>query len=302
MYDVHRLRLLLELKRRGTLTAVAEALNYSPSTISQQLSQLESEVGVPLLVPAGRRVRLTPQADVLAAHAEIVLRQLEAAEAALAQSLTELTGTVRIASFQTGLLGLLSPVLTTLDARHPGVRVEVFQVEPQIALPGMLAHEYDLVIAEEFRHQPLPRQSDIDYRELFQDPLRLALPVADADASTTAGDGGVWEVVAQRPWVAEALGSASRNWLRTLCREAGFEPDIRFTTDDLLVQRQLVADGHAVAILPDLLDAAQNPKVALVTVPGGPHTRRILTASRRDASAHPAIEACRAAFAATARA
>jgi DNA-binding transcriptional LysR family regulator len=41
MLDVRRLRLLVELSRRGTLTAVAEALSYSPASVSQQLSQLE---------------------------------------------------------------------------------------------------------------------------------------------------------------------------------------------------------------------------------------------------------------------
>ncbi|WP_205625621.1 helix-turn-helix domain-containing protein [Actinomadura atramentaria] len=63
MLDLHRLRLLRELKHRGTLAAVAEALAYSPSSISQQLSVLEREAGVRLLEPVGRRVRLTPQAE-----------------------------------------------------------------------------------------------------------------------------------------------------------------------------------------------------------------------------------------------
>jgi DNA-binding transcriptional LysR family regulator len=59
--DLRRLRLLRELAHRGTLGAVAQALSYSPSTVSQQLSLLESEVGVALLEPVGRRVRLTPR-------------------------------------------------------------------------------------------------------------------------------------------------------------------------------------------------------------------------------------------------
>ncbi|MBY8852143.1 neutral/alkaline non-lysosomal ceramidase N-terminal domain-containing protein, partial [Saccharothrix sp. MB29] len=46
--DVHRLRLLREVQRLGTLAAVARALSYSPSAISQQLAQLEAEAGVPL--------------------------------------------------------------------------------------------------------------------------------------------------------------------------------------------------------------------------------------------------------------
>jgi DNA-binding transcriptional ArsR family regulator len=59
MIDVRRLRLLLELARRGTITAVAEALAYTPSAVSQQFAALEREAGVPLLERTGRRVALT---------------------------------------------------------------------------------------------------------------------------------------------------------------------------------------------------------------------------------------------------
>ena len=65
MLDLRRLRLLRQLARRGTVTAVAEALSYSPSAVSQQLAALEKETGVRLLEPAGRRVRLTARADLL---------------------------------------------------------------------------------------------------------------------------------------------------------------------------------------------------------------------------------------------
>lgn len=83
MLDLHRLRLLRELKHRGTLAAVAEALAYTPSAISQQLSVLEAEAGVPLLERAGRRVRLTPAAERLVEHTEAILERLEQARADL---------------------------------------------------------------------------------------------------------------------------------------------------------------------------------------------------------------------------
>lgn len=86
MLDLYRLRLLRELHRRGTITAVAQALSFSPSAISQQLATLERETGVRLLEPAGRRVRLTPQAEVLVEHAEVLLADMERAETALARS------------------------------------------------------------------------------------------------------------------------------------------------------------------------------------------------------------------------
>jgi DNA-binding transcriptional LysR family regulator len=266
-------------------------LSYSPSTISQQLSQLETEVGTPLLEPIGRRVRLTPQAEILVSHTETVLRQLEAAEAAVARSLVDLTGRVRLATFQTGLLGLLSPVLTTVGHRHPALRVEVFQVEPQIALPRLLAHEYDMVLVEGFPHQPLPRRTEIDYRPLFLDSLRIAVPPGER-----VDPDDVWEFVARRPWVAEPPDTAARMWVESLCRDAGFEPDIRYTTADLLVHRQLIIDGHAVGVLPDLLGTTGPPSPTLIGIPDGPHARRILTAGRREAAGHPAIEACRQAL------
>jgi DNA-binding transcriptional LysR family regulator len=125
MFDLHRLRLLRELKHRGTLAAVAAALSYSPSSISQQLSQLESEVGVRLLEPVGRRVRLTPRAEILIAHTEAVLERLEQAEADIAASLTDLTGTLRIASFQTAALALVPTALTLLREAHPNLRIHV---------------------------------------------------------------------------------------------------------------------------------------------------------------------------------
>ena len=60
MWNLHRLRLLRELQLRGTIAEVARTLRFSPSTVSHQLDKLENEVGAVLLVPDGRRVRLTP--------------------------------------------------------------------------------------------------------------------------------------------------------------------------------------------------------------------------------------------------
>src|SRR6266567_468218 len=145
MLDVHRLRLLRELERRGTLKAVADALSYSPSAISQQLSQLEAETGVKLLEPAGRGVRLTAQARILVAHTEVVLERLELAEAELRASLTEVSGTLRVASFQSVLLALVPAALTLLAEQHPGLRVEITHDEAVPAFAGLLAHEFDVV-------------------------------------------------------------------------------------------------------------------------------------------------------------
>ena len=68
MMDPRRLRLLLELSRRGSMRAVADELGYTTSTVSQQLAVLAREAGTPLIEPAGRMVRLTPAGRRLADH------------------------------------------------------------------------------------------------------------------------------------------------------------------------------------------------------------------------------------------
>src|SRR4029453_14952305 len=124
MLDLRRLRLLHELHRLGTVGAVAEALSYSPSTVSQQLKVLEREAGTPLFEPAGRRVRLTDAAIVLAEHAERLLAGAERAEADLAAAAAgAVEGVVRVGSFQTASLRLLLSAMDALGETHPGVEV-----------------------------------------------------------------------------------------------------------------------------------------------------------------------------------
>src|SRR5215831_17800519 len=174
MLDLRRLRLLRELARRGTITAVAEALSYSPSAVSQQLTALEKETGVRLLEPAGRRVRLTAQADLLVAHTEVLLEAMERAEAALAQSLNETAGTLRVAAFQTAVLTLLPHALTQLEQQHPRLRIEATELEPEAAMPALIAGEFDIVLGEEYPGHPLPRPRETERHDLRTDELRLA--------------------------------------------------------------------------------------------------------------------------------
>ncbi|TDD20785.1 LysR family transcriptional regulator, partial [Kribbella turkmenica] len=108
MLDVRRLRLLRELAHRGTIAAVAEVLAYTPSAVSQQLTALERETGVPLLERTGRRVVLTAAARALVERTEEILAILQEAEAGLAASSTTLIGTLRIGVFPTAVPTILT--------------------------------------------------------------------------------------------------------------------------------------------------------------------------------------------------
>ncbi|HLV73145.1 LysR family transcriptional regulator [Actinomadura hallensis] len=290
MLDLHRLRLLRELKHRGTLAAVAEALSYSPSSISQQLSVLEKEAGVALLEPVGRRVRLTAQAEILVAHTEAVLERLERAEADLAASLRGITGVLRVAAFQTAALALVPDALGALRDAHPRLRVEVTQREPESAIPALLARDFDVVITEEYPGDPSPRPAGVEYAELGEDEITLALP-------EPAPPGAGLRDLAETPWVMEPEGTASRRWATRLCRAAGFEPDVRFESTDLLLHLRLAERGHAAALLPGLVWSGGPPAIPVVRLPEDDRIRRLFTATRRGGGSHPAVRAFRDALA-----
>ena len=282
MLDLRRLRLLRELARRGTITAVAEALSYSPSAVSQQLAALEKEAGVRLLEPVGRRLRLTPQGDLLVAHTQVLLEEMERAEAELAQSLNETVGTLRVAAFQTAVLALVPHALSQLMRQHPSLRVEVTELEPEVALPALAAGEFDLVLGEEYPGQPLPRPRETERHDLLTDELRLITPAGWSERSLTS--------LASRPFVLEPVGTTAREWATAACRQAGFEPDVRYTSTDLQIHLRLAESGLAAALLPDLSGAGDRQDVLTHRLQGRPR-RQIFSTVRRGAARHPKVQA-----------
>ncbi|WP_316292839.1 LysR family transcriptional regulator, partial [Clavibacter michiganensis] len=272
MLEMRRLRLLRELKLRGTIGAVADALSFSPSSVSQQLAQLEREAGVPLLRRVGRRVVLTPQAEILVEHTTALLERLERAETEVNASLANVSGTIRVAAFQSALLALVPPALTILRDDYPDLRVEITMREPESGLHDVWARDHDLVIAEQYPAHAAPRPADLDREELCVDPLRLGLPPGRDDVRSISD-------ARRLPWVMEPAGTASRHFAEQVCRVAGFEPDVRYVTADLQAHIDLVRGGHAASVLPDLVWAGREPDVRLIGLPGSPR-RTVFTSSR----------------------
>jgi DNA-binding transcriptional LysR family regulator len=285
--DVHRLRLLRELSYRATLAAVADALGYSPSAVSQQLSQLEREAGARLLERVGRRVRLTAAAEVLVRHAGTVLAQLEEAEADLADLAGGGAGRLRISMFQSAAHTLLAPAMARLAETAPALELTVDVLEPETALPRLLAHDLDLVLTEEYPGHPLHRYRDLDRSHRTDDPIRLATP-------SPAGQQHREDLAAyaDASWVLEPPGTTARTWAEAICRTAGFEPRVQFESTDLAFHLRLVQDGLATALLPDLANMQTPMGVHLERLPASPR-RSLDTVVRRGARRHPHVVAVR---------
>lgn len=294
MLDVRKMLLLRELARLGTIAAVAQALSYTPSAVSQQLSALEREAGVPLIRRSGRGVELTAAGAGLAERAGPVLALLEQAAAELARTRAELTGQLRIGAFQTAVRTLLPAALVALGSAHPRLELQVTEIDPAQAPDALRAGTLDIALVHTYDYVPAQPDPALALEPLLDETIYLATA-----APGRRGESGRDPVaaLATSPWIVASPGTLCHLMAVRRCHAAGFAPRIRHHADDFAAVLALVAAGQGVALVPEL---------ALADVPGGvaltalTARRRTFIACRAGAIAHPAVAAGSAAIRAAA--
>jgi DNA-binding transcriptional LysR family regulator len=285
MLDLRRLRVLHAVSRHGSLTAAAAALGYSSSAVSQQISALERDIGMPLTERSGRRIALTPAADILVAHTDVLLGQLELAESDVASLRDSITGTVRIAAFPSAAANIVPTAWSTLTHTTPHLQLELHEMEPDESLPALLAANIDIAIAHEYDLVRRPLDSQYEQRELMTDPVLIAVA---SDGAFSSGQTLGLSSLSDQPFLAPHARTSCAEMTTRACADAGFVPRITARATDFNVLLNLVGAGLGVALVPAL--AAQRPpaNVRLVS-PAVPITRRIFTASRRGGDRKPAV-------------
>ncbi|MFE7169880.1 LysR family transcriptional regulator [Streptomyces sp. NPDC057616] len=262
--ETRRLRLLVELSRLGSMRAVAEAVDTTTSTVSQQLTVLAREMGTALIEPDGRRVRLTPAGRRLAEHATVILAAVETARLDLAPD-TEPSGTLRVAGYSTAIRAHLLPLITELTASHPRLHVLVREHEPAEALELLAADETDLALTYDYNLAPVEPDPALHSTALWTAAWGLGVP-ADADAGGKAGSavseaGDTVDVFARfraQDWIVNSRNTADETVIRTLASMAGFTPRITHQVDSLDLVQGMITTGLGVGLLP----------VGIPTIPG----------------------------------
>jgi molybdate transport repressor ModE-like protein len=125
LWDTTRLRLLVEIERRGSVSAAARAIGIGQPTASQHLRLLETAAGRRLVERDGRGSRLTEAGRMVAARAAEALGALESADDELQALDGLLTGTIHLGASTAPGAYLLPDVLGCFRRDYPGVTVEV---------------------------------------------------------------------------------------------------------------------------------------------------------------------------------
>jgi DNA-binding transcriptional LysR family regulator len=296
MLDLHRLRLLREFAGRGTIAATAAALGYTASAVSQQLSALEREAGATLFDRSARSVELTDAGRRLAVHAEIILAQVEAAEADLSAQKRQPTGRVCVAAFSSAAAAF-APALVRSLRRHPGLTLLLQQATPDEGLRRVRSGEADVALADDW-YGGLPGLAPATLRcyPLVRDPLVLIVP-PDHPLADPAAAVDLRRLRETGRWVAAPVGEPSRQAVDRLLETAGGAPAVPWEFEGFGTVVSLVASGAGVALVPRLALATGAGQVVVRELPGTAPARQVYAVARAASVRRPSVAVILAALA-----
>ncbi|MEV7009634.1 LysR family transcriptional regulator [Streptosporangium sp. NPDC051022] len=287
MLDLNRLKALHAVAVYGSVGAAADALMVTPSAVSQQLAKLERETGATLLERNGRGVRLTDAAGLLADHAERILALVETAEADFEALRGEVVGRLSIGAFPTAARGLLPAALVHLRERHPDLRLQLHEREPERQLREVSRGELDLAVIQDWVNRPMAIPEGLSRAPLFDDIADAILPASHPLAGRSEIE--LAELSGEQ-WISSSPGTVCHDWLVYTLRAAELEPDIACMADEYPTHLALVAAGQGCAIIPRLGRDFVPAGVRVVPL-SPPPVRKIYALWRTDAARRPAIRA-----------
>jgi len=263
-----RLRLLVELGRRGSISAAADACRMGQPSASKHLKTLEGAVGTKLVERDGRASRLTDAGHIVAAHAARVLDTFEAMEEELRALHGAARGTLTLAASTTPGSYVLPSILQCFADRHPAVDVDVVigssawvaqrvaHREVQLGLAGDVALP-DGVTAEPF---------------LDDEVVGIAAPGA---MKLRGGRASVAEL-AKHTLLVRETGSSTRAVAERALARVGYQPAKRWELDSNEAIKRSVSAGLGVGFVSRLVveDELERGEVKAFTVQGAASMRR----------------------------
>ena len=205
-------------------------LHYSQPSVTHHLARLEAETGAQLLQRVGRGIRLTPAGQLLADRAAEIIGRIDAAGAELSAHVGLTAGRVRLAGFASAIGSLVPAAVAALARQHPGLEISLTDTHPPEALELLRTGKIEVAII--FRYDETePEPAGVRLHHLLDDPVYLL---------STRRERGL-AALRDATWIAGC--ERCRSHLLSLCADAGFDPRIGYSSDDMVVMQALVAAG-----------------------------------------------------------
>lgn len=245
--DLARLRALRELSIRKTMGAVAEAMFVSPSAISQQISHLEVEMGVPLIERRGRGVVLTPAGARLVEHVDHIVQVIEMAKTDVAEISQVVAGELRVSAFPSVAALLIPQAIRQMSERFPRLRLKLHEMEPSDGVTALRTWNADIALIDDLTISEDSLGEGIELIPLLTDRLCALLPPTHA----LVGQAVINIADLRNEMLAmDTAQSVFSKVITRACLDAGFEPQVNGYCDSYDVALAMVEAGCSIAVLP----------------------------------------------------
>lgn len=270
--ELRHLDTLLAIAEEGSFTAAADALNTVQSNVSDQIRQLERELGVPLLLRGRRGAEPTEFGHVVLERARRVKRELEAMRTDLSMLLGLEAGHARLGVVGTASRWLMPALVADLRVRAPGVRLRVNE--------GASERLFAEVVEGELAQAVVTEPVD-DRRLVVQHLLDEALVgLAHADASLPPEPVPL-AALCELPLVLPPERNPLRIELENAAAAQGLTIEVAVEVEGIRLIADLVAVGGYASILPETAlppDLGELRSVAIARIP----RRRLAIVNARD--------------------
>ena len=181
MLNLYQLQSFVTVISEGSMTGAADKLYLTQPAISQQIRNLEEDLGVELLVRGVRQIRPTLQGEVLFDYAKRILQLGQQAEVAVKAMGTELKGQLRVGTLNSLGVHLISPIVSRLLKHNPKLQLKIDYDDGEELVKAFKRGELDAVILPEVETQYGTTLGDVEKKYLLNEELWLAGTGKDTD-------------------------------------------------------------------------------------------------------------------------
>jgi len=255
----------------------AARLSISQPPLSVAIRQLEDSIGARLFERNSKEVRLTAAGHAMRASAHKILAQAEEAALEARDTAAGLAGRLRIGFVGAMLYRGLPQALRNFQARYPGVRIKLMELNSGEQITELMHGRLDLGFIHTSR---MPEE--LDSRLLLSEPFVCCLPARHRLARKPAVRP---QDLADEPLVlfAHSVSPDYYDRILSICAEAGFRPDVRHEVRHWLAVVSLVSQGLGVALVPQALERSMPSGAVFRPLAGAQARSDTYGVSRRDA-------------------
>lgn len=252
--ELYQIGYFIEIARQRSFTRAADRLHMAQPALSQQMKNLEAELGTALFIRGRKEIQLTAAGKAFLPRAEALLTQAEAAKAVVSDVAQLRGGKLIIAAIPSVSACLLPEVIHRFSKRHAKVELQLIEDSSERVADCVESGQADIG----FLQLPASKAA-FKTQTIITEPFVLLVGKAHALAGQKA--------VSLRQLAAESFifyKGRARDTALESCRKAGFEPHIVCESGELGTVRALVASGLGLAVVPRL--AADNLPNTIRTV------------------------------------